>query len=243
MSDQQIALVVGVGASAGLGAALARRFAREELRVFVAGRTREKVEAVASELNAAGCMARALVGDASEEADVARFVETAERDGPIEIAVHNAGSNFPASILEMEKKLFEGLWREHALGGFLVGREVARRMVKRKRGTIIFSGASASLRGKANFAAFAGAKAALRMLSQSMARELGPQGVHVAHVVIDGGIEGARLLSLVPKLKEQRGPDGLLNIEAIAEAYWQIHRQHRSAWTQELDLRPFNETF
>jgi NAD(P)-dependent dehydrogenase (short-subunit alcohol dehydrogenase family) len=243
MIEKKSALIVGVGASQGLGAALARRFAREGLSTFVAGRSRDKVETVAAEIKRTGADIHALIGDASDEADVARFVESAERIAPIALAVHNAGSNVSASILKMEKTLYECLWREHALGGFLVGREVARRMVPRNGGTIILTGASASLRGKANFAAFASAKFALRALSQSMARELGPQGIHVAHVVIDGGINGARLLSVLPNLKEQRGPDGLLNIDAIAEAYWQIHVQHRSAWTQELDLRPSSEPF
>ena len=239
----ETALIVGVGASQGLGAAAARRLAREGLHVVVAGRTAAKVEQVVAEIRASGGKANALVGDASIEDDVAQFVEQAERIGPMALALHNAGSNRRDSFLELERADFEALWREHCLGGFLVGREVARRMVPRGRGTMLFTGASGSLRGKAMFAAFAAAKAGLRAVSQSMARELGPKGIHVAHVVIDGGIAGARLLGRMPELKEQRGPDGLLDIEAIAETYWQIHRQPRSAWTQELDLRPWAETF
>jgi NAD(P)-dependent dehydrogenase (short-subunit alcohol dehydrogenase family) len=239
----ETALIVGVGASQGLGAAAARRLAREGLHVVVAGRTAAKVELVAAEIRASGGKANALVGDASIEDDVAQFVEQAERIGPMALALHNAGSNRRDSFLELERADFEALWREHCLGGFLVGREVARRMVPRRQGTMLFTGASGSLRGKAMFAAFAAAKAGLRAVSQSMARELGPRGIHVAHVVIDGGIAGARLLGRMPELKEQRGPDGLLDIEAIAETYWQIHRQPRSAWTQELDLRPWAETF
>jgi NAD(P)-dependent dehydrogenase (short-subunit alcohol dehydrogenase family) len=237
------ALVVGVGASEGLGAALVRRFAREGLTVFAAGRAKEKLESTVADVRKSGGDAHALVGDASAESDVKRFFDAAEQTTPLALVVHNAGSNRPASILDMELSLFEGLWREHALGGFLVGREAARRMVPRGEGTIVFTGASGSLRGKANFAAFASAKFSVRALSQSMARELGPKGIHVGHVIIDGGIEGARLLSFFPNLKEQRGPDGLLNIDAIAEAYWLIHTQHRSAWTQELDLRPYKEAF
>jgi NAD(P)-dependent dehydrogenase (short-subunit alcohol dehydrogenase family) len=243
MTEQQTALVVGVGASDGLGAASARRFAREGLAVFVAGRTAAKVEAVAAEIRAAGGMAEAVTGDAANEADAARFVDVAEARGPLALALHNAGSNRRDSILELQAADFELLWREHCLGGFLTGREVARIMVPRGRGTILFTGASGSLRGRAQFAAFAAAKAGLRAVSQSMARELGPKGLHIAHVVIDGGIAGARLLSRFPQLREQRGSDGMLSIEAIAETYWQLHLQHRSAWTQELDLRPWAEAF
>jgi NAD(P)-dependent dehydrogenase (short-subunit alcohol dehydrogenase family) len=243
MTDRRTALVVGVGASHGLGAASARRFAKEGLEVFLAGRTKEKVEAVAAEIHEAGGSAHALIGDASIEADAARFVETAEKQGPLALVLHNAGTNRRDSILDLARADFEQLWREHCLGGFLIGREAARRMVSRNEGSIFFTGASGSLRGKAGFAAFAAAKAGLRALSQSMARELGAKGIHVAHVVIDGGIEGARLLARIPDLREQRGPDGLLNIEAIADTYWQIHRQHRSAWTLELDLRPWAEAF
>jgi NAD(P)-dependent dehydrogenase (short-subunit alcohol dehydrogenase family) len=240
---EQTALVVGVGASQGLGAAAARRFAKAGLHVVVAGRTKAKIDQVAAEIRAAGGSVEAVVGDASVEADAARVVAAADAGGKLVLALHNAGSNRQDSILELERADFEQLWREHTLGGFLVGREAARRLVPRGHGTILFTGASGSLRGKAKFAAFAAAKAGLRAVSQSMARELGPKGIHVAHVVIDGGIGGARLLSRVPDLAEKRGPDGLLNIDAIAEAFWQLHLQHRSAWTQELDLRPWGEPF
>ena len=243
MTDRATALVVGVGASQGLGAAAARRFAREGLHVVIAGRTRDKLEQVAAEIHAAGGSIEPVTGDASVEEDAARFVAAAEAQGALAIALHNAGSNRRDSILELQRADFEQLWREHCLGGFLIGREAARRMVPRGKGTILFTGASGSLRGRAGFAAFAAAKAGLRALSQSMARELGPKGIHVAHVVIDGGIGGARLLSRMPELREQRGPDGLLDIEAIADTYWQLHGQHRSAWTQELDLRPWAESF
>lgn len=243
MAERRTALVVGVGASQGLGAAAARRFAAGGLRVVLAGRTQAKVEQVAAEIRDAGGSAAAVVGDASVEADAARFVAAADADASLALVLHNAGSNRQDSILELQRADFEQLWREHTLGGFLVGREAARRLAPRGAGTILFTGASGSLRGKAKFAAFAAAKAGLRALSQSMARELGPKGIHVAHVIIDGGIAGARLLSRVPDLAEKRGPDGLLNIDAIAEAFWQVHLQQRSAWTQELDLRPWAETF
>ena len=243
MGERETALVVGVGSSQGLGAASARRFAREGLHVVVAGRTRDKVEGVAGELRAAGASVEAIVGDASIEADAVRFLDTAAARGRLAIVLHNAGSNRFDTFLELEREAFEQLWREHCLGGFLVGREAARRMVPQGAGTILFTGASGSLRGKAGFAAFAAAKAGLRAVAQSMAREFGPKGIHVAHVVIDGGINGQRLLSRFPKRAEESGADGLLNIDAIAETYWQLHGQHRSAWTLELDLRPWVEKF
>jgi NAD(P)-dependent dehydrogenase (short-subunit alcohol dehydrogenase family) len=243
MSNGATALVVGVGASQGLGAASARRFAKAGYHVVIAGRTRQKLDQVAEQIAASGGSVEPVVGDASVEAEAQRIVATAEDHGPVELALHNAGSNRSDSILDLDATHFEQLWREHCLGGFLIGREVARRMVPRGKGTILFTGASASLRGKTGFAAFAVAKFGLRALSQSMGRELGPKGIHVAHVIIDGGIAGARLLERVPGLRDQRGPDGLLSIEAIAETYWQLHVQHRSAWTQELDLRPWAEGF
>ncbi|GGC77433.1 SDR family NAD(P)-dependent oxidoreductase [Chelatococcus reniformis] len=236
-------LVVGVGASHGLGAAIARRFAAGGYPVAVAGRNAPKLEATAAELREAGASVVSVVGDASTADDARRFVAAAQELAPLAIAVHNAGSNRPAPFLEVSEQRFEGHWREHALGGFHVAQAVLPVLVTRGGGSLIFTGASGSLRGKAHYAPFAAAKAALRATAQSIAREFGPQGVHVGHVVVDGGIEGDRLLSLRPGLKDQQGPDGLLNIAAIAEAYWTLHHQHRSAWTLELDLRPWAETF
>ena len=171
------------------------------------------------------------------------FVAVAEKLAPLAVAVHNAGSNRPAPFLKVSAESFEQHWREHALGGFHLGQAAIPVLLANGGGSLIFSGASGSLRGKANFSPFAGAKAAVRNVAQSIAREYGPQGIHVGHVVIDGGIEGERLLTLRPQLKDERGPDGMLNIDAIAEAYWTLHHQHRSAWTLELDLRPWSETF
>jgi NAD(P)-dependent dehydrogenase (short-subunit alcohol dehydrogenase family) len=236
-------LVVGVGASQGLGAAIARRFARGGHPAAIAGRNAEKLEQTRRELEASGARVVAVVGNASDGADARRFVEAALTLGPLEVAVHNAGSNRPAPFLQVSEERFEGHWREHALGGFHTAQATIPRLLERGGGTLIFTGASGSLRGKANFAPFAAAKAALRALAQSVAREFGPQGIHVGHVVVDGGIEGERLLTVRPQLKEQRGPDGMLNIDAIADAYWTLHHQHRSAWTLELDLRPWSESF
>ncbi|MGE0659025.1 MAG: SDR family NAD(P)-dependent oxidoreductase [Reyranellaceae bacterium] len=236
-------LVVGVGASQGLGAAVARRFVQGGYPVAVAGRTPQKVEAVAEELRNAGGKAVAAIGDASSAEDARMFVATAQTLGPLALAVHNAGSNIPGPFLELSVERFERHWREHALGGFNVAQAALPALLEHGGGSLIFTGASGSLRGKARFAPFAAAKAAVRNMAQSIAREFGPRGIHVGHVVIDGGISGERLLNRAPHLKEERGPDGMLDIEAIADAYWMLHHQHRSAWTLELDLRPFSESF
>jgi len=236
-------LVAGAGSVNGLGAAIARRFAREGFPVVIAGRNAEKLRATQVALNADGLDVEAAEGDVSSAADAQAFVDAAQARAPLAVAVHNAGSNRPSPFLKLSEAEFEAHWREHALGGFQVAQAALPALLARGGGSLFFTGASASLRGKANFAPFAAAKGALRNLAQSLAREFGPQGVHVGHVVIDGGIEGERLLSRMPQLKDQRGPDGLLNIDAIAEAYWVLHQQHRSAWTLELDVRPWAEAF
>jgi NAD(P)-dependent dehydrogenase (short-subunit alcohol dehydrogenase family) len=236
-------LVVGVGAERGLGAAIARRFGREGLPVVIAGRNAEKLAATAEALKQRGVEAVAAVGDAASAEDVRRFVAAAQEAAPLKVAVQNAGSNRPAPFLKVTEADFTTHWREHVLGGFQLAQAALPVLVGNGGGSLFFTGASASLRGKAGFAPFAAAKGALRNLAQSVAREFGPQGVHVGHVVVDGGIEGDRLLSVRPGLKDDRGPDGMLNIDAIAEMYWVMHNQHRSAWTLELDLRPWAESF
>jgi NAD(P)-dependent dehydrogenase (short-subunit alcohol dehydrogenase family) len=236
-------LVVGVGASQGLGAAIARRFAQGGYPVAIAGRNEAKLKATEAELRSSGAQVVSVVGDASVAADAQRFAAAAQTLAPLAIAVHNAGSNRPAPFLKVSEEHFESHWREHALGGFQVAQATLPILLQGGGGSLIFTGASASLRGKANYAPFAAAKAAVRNLAQSLAREFGPQGVHVGHVIIDGGILGDRLLSIRPSLKDERGPDGMLDIAAIAEAYWFLHHQQRSAWTLELDLRPWAETF
>jgi NAD(P)-dependent dehydrogenase (short-subunit alcohol dehydrogenase family) len=236
-------LVVGVGSLNGLGAAIARRFADGGHPVVIAGRNEAKLLPTLAALQANGAQVAAVVGDASLAEDAAKFVQAAEALAPLAVAVHNAGGNRPAPFLKLTEADFEGHWREHALGGFQLAQAALPLLLSRGAGSLIFTGASGSLRGKARFAPFAAAKAALRATAQSIAREFGPQGIHVAHVVIDGGIDGERLLSFAPDLKAQRGPDGMLHIDAIAEAYWVLHHQHRSAWTLELDLRPWSEAF
>jgi NAD(P)-dependent dehydrogenase (short-subunit alcohol dehydrogenase family) len=241
------ALVVGVGAERGLGAALCRRFANEGHHVLVAGRTAASLDAVVRTIAAAGGSAEPLVADTTREEDVIRLFDRAMAPGegkdPIDLVVYNAGNNRRIDFREVSAELFESFWRVGCFGGFLVGREAARRLVPLGRGTVIFTGASGSLRGKPGFAQFAAAKAGLRMISQSMARDYGKDGIHVAHVVIDGGIDGEKLRRSRPESVAERGEDGMLGIDAIAETYWQIYRQRRSAWTQEVDLRPFKESF
>jgi NAD(P)-dependent dehydrogenase (short-subunit alcohol dehydrogenase family) len=241
---QRTAVVVGVGSQQGLGAALARRFASEGHRVIVSGRTEEKIAEVVRTITDSGGRAEAFRADATVESEVVALFDFAQSSGHVvDLVVFNAGNNVRHDFRTMPAELFEQTWRVATFGGFLVGREAARRLTPLANGTIIFTGATASLRGKPPFTAFASAKAGLRSLAQSMAREFGPLGIHVAHVVIDGGIDGDKLNTAVPQLKAQRGADGLLNIDAIAQAYWHLHSQHRSAWTHELELRPFKEPF
>ena len=240
--SERSAVVAGVGASRGLGAAIARRFAREGFRITVMGRSGEKLGATLKELRESGAVAEAVVGDVTDEALVGRVVAQADApDAPLEAAIFNAGGNWPKAFLEMDTAFLEGMWRVNALAGFFFARAALETMLPRQRGALIFTGASASLRGRAKFGGFAQAKAALRALAQSAAREFGPQGIHVAHVVVDGAIDGDRIRSFLPGLKAQRGPDGLLDPDAIAENFWQLYRQPRSAWTHEIDVRPWVE--
>src|SRR5258705_13894746 len=198
---QGTAIVVGVGSEQGLGAAIARRFAAEGHRVIVSGRTKEKLAQVVGAIVNHGGKAEAFGADATIESDVAALFDFAEGSGDIvDLVVFNAGNNVRHDFRTMPAELFEQTWRIATFGGFLVGREAARRLTPLGKGTIIFTGATASLRGKPGFAHFAAAKAGLRMIAQSMAREYGPLGIHVAHVVIDGGIEGDRLLRRMPNL-------------------------------------------
>jgi NAD(P)-dependent dehydrogenase (short-subunit alcohol dehydrogenase family) len=242
-----VAIVVGVGAERGLGAALCRRFAEGGYHVFVAGRSADKIEQVARTIASNGGDAQPVVMDTTREEDVIRLFDRAlsPRAGldPLDLVAYNAGNNQKLDFRELSAQSFEAFWRIGCFGGFLVGREAARRLVPLGRGSVLFTGASGSLRGKPGFAHFAAAKAGLRMLAQSMAREFGPQGLHVAHVVIDGGINGERLRQRRPETVAERGEDGLLGIDAIAETFWQLHRQPRTAWAQEIDLRPYKEAF
>jgi NAD(P)-dependent dehydrogenase (short-subunit alcohol dehydrogenase family) len=233
-----------VGAGDATGGAIARRFAREGLIACVTRRTADKLEPLLAQIRAEGGEAHGFASDARQEADVEALVAGIERDvAPIEVAVFNIGANVRFSVVETTERVYRKVWEMGALAGFLMGREVAKAMLRRRQGTIIFTGATASVRGSAGFAAFAGAKHALRALAQSMARELGPQGIHVAHVVIDGAIDTRFIAENFPERYALKERDGILAPDAIAENYWNLHRQEKSAWTHELDLRPWLETW
>jgi NAD(P)-dependent dehydrogenase (short-subunit alcohol dehydrogenase family) len=238
------ALIIGAGDAT--GGAIAKAFAREGYVACVNRRSRnlDQLEALADSIRAQGYQAQAYPADARDEEAVIAMVDAIERDvGPIEVAVFNIGANVNFPITEMTAQVYRKVWEMACFGGFLMGREVARRMVPRGSGTILFTGATASLRGGAGFSAFSGAKAGLRMLAQSMARELGPQNIHVAHVVIDGGIDTAFIRGLRPDFDTLKARDGVLSPDEIATNYVMLHKQHRSAWTHELDLRPWSESF
>jgi NAD(P)-dependent dehydrogenase (short-subunit alcohol dehydrogenase family) len=238
-------IVVGVGAEDGLGGALCKRFAKTgELHVFAAGRTKPRLDALVGRIAEAGGTATAVPTDTTQEAEVVRLFDVAQQatGGPPAVVLYNAGNNAFVDFRKTEAAFFEDMWRVACFGGFLVGREAARRMIP-GGGTVIFTGATGSIRGRPGFAHFAAAKAGLRAIAQAMAREYGPEGLHVAHVIIDGGIDGERLKVGIPQFVAMKGEDGLLNLDAIAETYWHIHTQHRTAWTHEVDLRPFKEPF
>ncbi len=240
--NAKVALVIGAGDAT--GGAIARRFARGGYTACVTRRSADKLLPLVERIRAEGGQAHGYASDARVEADVqALFAKIEAEIGPIEVLVFNIGANVRFSITETTERVYRKVWEMAALAGFLVGREAARAMLPRSRGTILFTGATASLRGSSGFCAFAGAKFALRALAQSMARELGPQGIHVAHTVIDGAIATAFIANHFPERYALKDQDGILDPEAIAEAYWQLHQQPRSAWTHELDLRPWMETW
>jgi NAD(P)-dependent dehydrogenase (short-subunit alcohol dehydrogenase family) len=227
------------GAGPGLGKAVAKRFAREGYAVALAARNRERLAALAADINAS-----AFPADLTAESEVANLFKDVEtRVGPIEAVAFVAATRVQGPFAELAAADFENVWRQSCLSGFLVGREAARTMLPRERGSVIFTGASGSTRGRANFAAFAAAKGGLRFMAQSMARELGPKGIHVATVLIDGAIDSERMRHDHRDRMERLGADGALHPDAIAETYWQIHDQPRSAWTHEVDLRPWKEPF
>lgn len=240
----ETAIIIGVGAQRGLGAALARRFAAGGMHVVIAGRSEERLRERADELEASGGVVSVCVTDVRKEDGIAALFDFAEQHAGVPKAVvFNPGANVRVSLAETEAWLFEHLWRVATFGAFLVAREAARRMLPAGGGSLLFTGATGSLRGAAKHAAFAAAKAGVRMVAQSCAREYGPLGLHVAHVIVDGAIDGDQVRKGLPELVEVRGSEGLLDPDAIAEAFWQIHTQTPSAWTHELDLRPFKEPF
>lgn len=242
MSEPRSVLVVGAGDAT--GGAIARRFAREGYVACVTRRDAAKLEPLLERIRAEGGTAHGFGSDARREEAMIELVERIERDiAPIEVAVFNIGANVRHGITETTSRVYFKVWEMACFGGFLMGREVAKRMLPRGRGTILFTGATASLRGREGYAAFAGAKAALRALAQSMARELWPRGVHVAHVVIDGAIDTEFIRSNFPERYAAKSQGGILDPEHIAEAYWAIHAQPRDAWTHETELRPWIESW
>ena len=243
MSDhrQQMPVALVVGAGDHLGSAIARRFAREGYRV-VATRRRGDLDSLISSIETDNGNAIGIHSDARDEHQVKELIERIETEiGPLAVTVFNVGGNVCYSILETTSRVYRKVWEMCAFAGFLIGREVAGRMIRRGEGTILFTGATASTRGGSGFSAFAGGKHALRALAQSMARELGCEGIHVAHVVIDGPIENRSTRELFPELFENRPADGVLQPLDIAEIYWQLHSQPRSAWTFEVDVRTYVE--
>jgi len=239
----QTALIIGVGPDQGLGATLCRRFAKHGLHVVAVGRTAAKVEHVAAGIRAAGGLATGLVADATNEAAVADLVARTEAIGPISLAIYNAGNNMNGDFLSMEASFFESCWRIACFGGFLFSRDVLHHMSARGAGTLIFTGASASMRGKPFFVPFTAAKAGLRMIAQALAREFGPKGIHVGHVVIDGGIHGEKVVTGVPEFAKRLGPDGMIGLEGLADIYEMLHNQPRNAWSHEIDVRTHKEVF
>jgi NAD(P)-dependent dehydrogenase (short-subunit alcohol dehydrogenase family) len=239
-NKKKVVLVIGAGDAT--GGAIAKRFAREGYIACVTRRSADKLQPLVDAINAEGGQAHGFASDARKEEDVIALVEDIEtRIGPIEAFVFNIGANVPCSILEETARKYFKIWEMACFSGFLNGREVAKRMVTRQRGTILFTGATAGLRGASGFAAFAGAKHGIRALAQSMARELGPLNVHVAHVVVDGAIDTDFIRTQFPDRYALKDEDGILNPEHIADNYWFLHSQPRDAWTFELDLRPWSE--
>lgn len=252
MGQTKVCLVIGAGDAT--GGAVARRFAREGYTVCATRRTLDKLQPMLEHIRAEGGIAHGFGSDARKEEDVIALVEHIETQiGPIDVLVFNIGANSPSSILTETARRYTKMWEMACLAGFLTAREVAKRMVARPdaasgqgvahKGSIIFTGATASLRGSAHFAGFSGAKMALRALAQSMARELWPLGIHVAHTIIDGAIDTEFIRTQFPERYALKDQDGILNPDHIADAYWTLHQQPRDAWTHELDLRPYMERF
>jgi len=240
MTRAPVVMVVGAGDA--LGGAIARRFAREGLTACVVRRNADQLAPLVAAIETSGGRAIPFGADARLEEVMVDLVDRIEADiGPIRVSVHNIGANVRFGIRETTARVYRKVWEMCAFSAFLLGRESARVMVPRGEGTILFTGATASIRGGAGFAAFAGGKHAARALAQSMARELGPMGVHVAHSIIDGAIDTAFIRDNFPERYALKAEDGIMNPDAIADAYWHLHTQHRSAWTHELDLRPWTE--
>lgn len=239
-----VAWVVGVGAQQGTGAAIARRLAAGGMHVLVTGRTEDKLAAVVSDIEAKGGLATAAVADAGTEEGLAGAFAKLDELGPPLVTVYNAGgSQWRRSILDMDAEFFESVWRTNCFGSFLVARESAKRMTARGGGAILFTGSISGVVGRPKLAAYASAKFGQRALAQAFAREFGPRNIHVANVIPHGPIDGDRLNTKFPDAKDQRPVDGMLDIDAIAETFWQVLVQPRNAWTHEIDIRPYCEPY
>jgi len=244
MASSPACLIVGAGD--GVGSAVARAFAREGLTVCITRRPRhlDKLEALAASIRADGGQALAYGVDARDEAEMIALADRIEAEvGPLQVVVFNIGANVRFDVVDTTAQVYSKVWEMAALAGFFTGREAARVMAPRGKGTILFTGATASTRGGAGFSAFAGAKAALRQLAQSLAREMGPKGIHVAHIVVDGMIDGTFARSIASDIEARLDADEILKPDEIAKNYVWLHGQQRSAWTFELDLRPWKETW
>jgi len=240
--SKAVAVVAGVGE--GLGSAVARRFAAGGYTAVMWARSEDKVKGYAELIRAKGGEAAGMKVDVRVEQEVAdAFLRIEREHGPVDVAVFNAGAQHRKPLLEITADQFEKVWRLGCLGGFVFGREAIRHMLPRKRGTVLYTGATSALRGGANFAAFAATKFGLRAVAQSMAREFGPQGIHVATVIVDGAIDMPAIHQRFGDRIKDLPPDGLLNTDAIAETYFQLHQQQRSAWSLEVDVRPYCEKF
>ena len=240
MTDKKAILVVGAGDAT--GGAVARRFAREGYVACVTRRNADRLQPLVERIRADGGQAHAFACDARKEDETVRLVQRIESEiAPIEVAVFNIGANVRFGIAETTARVYFKVWEMGCFAGFLMGREAARVMLPRARGSIFFTGATASLRGREGFAAFAGAKHGLRALAQSMARELGPRGIHIAHLVIDGAIDTEFIRENFPERYAMKDRGGILDPDHIADAYWQLHAQPRDTWTHEMDLRPWTE--
>jgi len=230
------AIVIGVGPDRGLGAQLCKRFAKQDLHVFVAGRTQAKLDAVAKNIVSAGGSATAVVADATDESAVQALFTQAANQGSLSVAIYNAGNAVMGSIGEMTTATFTDAWKICCLGGFLFGREAIQQMSS-TGGTILYTGASASLRGVSGFGAFNSSKAGLRALAQAMAKECGKDAIHVGHVIIDGAINGEKIKMLAPDYYDKLGEEGMLKIESVVDVYEYLYKQPKSGWSFEVDVR------
>ena len=241
---QRNATCAVIGAGDYIGSAIAKRFAREGYTIFAGRRTAEKLQTLKKEIEAEGgaCEARAL--DARKEEDITNFLSEADKHAPLEVCIFNPGANVNFPLLDTTERVFRKVWEMACYGGFLTGREAARLMLPHGKGTILFTGATASLRGGIGYAAFASAKFGLRAVAQSMARELGPKNIHVAHLVIDSGVDTAFVRERIKaggRNPDELPKDTLMEPDSIADAYWYLHSQSRDGWTHELDIRPYVE--